>query len=292
MGLVSIIVPNLNSPILNQTLDSLLTQTYEGSYEIIVVGQDKFDNKTKYPGVKFIETKEPLNPAQARNLGVRSSSGSFLVFIDSDCIADKDWLTILLRTLLEDEKRIVGSGVTSLKNNYWTLSDNIASFHDYMTWTSAGERDQLPSIGLAIRRIDFISVGMFNEKYKYPAGEDSELTTKLKLSGYKLMFQPQAVLLHNPQRSNFFQVLRHAFFYGSNSIKVNPAYQSVLRIPFILRSWILTIIFSPILSLYVVLKIVFFQNLPLEMWKTLPVVFLAKIAWCFGASSTLRKRKL
>lgn len=290
MNLVSVIVPNLNSPTLNQTLDSLLEQTYDGSYEIIVVGQDKFDNKKKYPVVKFIEEK-PLSPAKARNLGVSNSKGSILVFIDSDCVADKNWLRIIVQTLLEDDMRIVGSAVTSSMNNYWTLSDNISSFHDYMTWTSAGERDQLPSIGLAIRRKNFIDVGMFNEKYPFPAGEDSELTTKLKLSGYKLIFQPQAILLHNPQRSSLFQVLRHAYLYGSNSIKVNPEYQHVLKIPFILRNWVLMIILSPILSLYVTLKIVFFQNLPLEFWKTLPIVFLAKIAWCFGASSTLRKKK-
>ena len=45
---LSIIIPNLHSPIIDQTIESLLRQETNYSFEIIVVGQDKFQLVNKY----------------------------------------------------------------------------------------------------------------------------------------------------------------------------------------------------------------------------------------------------
>ena len=66
--LFSIIIPNLNSPIIDQTIASLENQNFKrGEFEIIVVGMDKDGLVPRDGSVNLVESKEPLPPSQARN---------------------------------------------------------------------------------------------------------------------------------------------------------------------------------------------------------------------------------
>jgi len=95
---ISVIVPSYNSYMtIEKCIDSLLNQDFEAEYEIIVVDSSR-DAKTvetlrNLPSqVKVYHSDRRLNAGQARNLGVEVSNGKILAFIDSDCIAPKDWL--------------------------------------------------------------------------------------------------------------------------------------------------------------------------------------------------------
>ena len=79
---ISVIIPNLHSPIIDQTLESVLAQEIDVPYEVIVVGQDKFDLVAQYKNVQFIQTPKPVGAAEARNIGIRQSQGEWLFFID------------------------------------------------------------------------------------------------------------------------------------------------------------------------------------------------------------------
>ncbi|OYT29175.1 MAG: hypothetical protein B6U95_02725, partial [Thermofilum sp. ex4484_82] len=50
----------------------------------------------EFSKVKIYHSEKRLNAGQARNLGVKMSKGEILAFIDSDCIAPKDWLKSIL----------------------------------------------------------------------------------------------------------------------------------------------------------------------------------------------------
>jgi GT2 family glycosyltransferase len=95
--LVSVIVPHYNDlDHLRQGLDALRRQTLPRErFEIIVA-----DNNSA-GGIAAVERIAPdvmVLPAPeqgagpARNAGVAVARGTYLAFIDSDCIADKDWL--------------------------------------------------------------------------------------------------------------------------------------------------------------------------------------------------------
>ena len=66
----SIIIPNLHSPIIDRTIQSILNQETDHTYEIIVVGMDKFGLVEKFPEVNFIKTPAPVGAAEARNIGI------------------------------------------------------------------------------------------------------------------------------------------------------------------------------------------------------------------------------
>jgi glycosyltransferase involved in cell wall biosynthesis len=88
--LVSVIIPCFRqAQYLGDAIESVLAQTYP-HVEIVVVDDGSPDNTAevaaRYPGVRCIR---PSNGgvSAARNLGIQSSTGSFLIFLDAD-----DWL--------------------------------------------------------------------------------------------------------------------------------------------------------------------------------------------------------
>jgi len=101
--LFTVIVPAYNrAEEISELLLSLALQTIPRSdFEIIIVDDGSTDNTESIVSKFVFETKLNLRflkqdhkgPGEARNLGMDHAFGNYLIFIDSDCIADKDWLT-------------------------------------------------------------------------------------------------------------------------------------------------------------------------------------------------------
>ncbi|MBU1679986.1 MAG: glycosyltransferase [Bacteroidetes bacterium] len=101
--LFTVIVPAYNrAEEISELLLSLALQTIPRSdFEIIIVDDGSTDNTESIVSKFVSETKLNLRflkqdhkgPGEARNLGMDHAFGNYLIFIDSDCIADKDWLT-------------------------------------------------------------------------------------------------------------------------------------------------------------------------------------------------------
>jgi glycosyltransferase involved in cell wall biosynthesis len=74
------------SQFLSGAIESVLTQTYP-HLEIVVVVDESMDNPSsiasRYPGVRCV-LEENCGMAGARNVGIRSTNGDFLVFLDPD----------------------------------------------------------------------------------------------------------------------------------------------------------------------------------------------------------------
>ena len=291
---LSIIIPNLHSPIIDQTIESLLQQKINYSFEIIVVGQDKFRLVDKYENsrIKHIKTASPTPPGIARNIGVANSVGNYIFFIDADCIASQDWLQEHMKVHEHyNDPVVVGGSVSFPSINYLTLVDNISTFHEYMEHIPAGNKEQLPSLNMSLSRQVWEKFGGLNPDFLFPAGEDAEFTTKIYISKLPLLFEPKANVQHLPERNQITDLVIHSFQFGYYSIKGNTKYRTELKVPFILKSDILSILFSPILAGYVIIKILFKEKLPIRFWKTLPVVFLLKITWCLGIAKKINNQK-
>jgi Glycosyl transferase family 2 len=85
--LVSVVIPCFGqSHFLGETIESVLAQTYP-HLEVLVIDDSSPDNASqvaaRYPGVRCLRC-DNRGMAGARNLGIRSTSGDLLVFLDSD----------------------------------------------------------------------------------------------------------------------------------------------------------------------------------------------------------------
>ena len=93
----SLIIPAYNSEkTIPLCLDAALNQRIsKDKYEIIVVDDGSIDNTanivSKYDSVKLIRQSNH-GPATARNRGAQEAQGGILIFTDSDCEIDADFI--------------------------------------------------------------------------------------------------------------------------------------------------------------------------------------------------------
>lgn len=125
---VSIIVPVYNTgDYLKKCLDSLLNQTFNENYEIILINDGSTDNSLeimneyaiKYGSKIVIINKENEGQAVARNVGISEAKGEYLMFVDSDDYIDENTLQITYDQVIKTDADIV------CFKNYEVLNDRI-----------------------------------------------------------------------------------------------------------------------------------------------------------------------
>jgi GT2 family glycosyltransferase len=278
----TIVIPNLNSIIINKTLFSLCNQDYKGQFEVIVVGMDKYDIVFENDLISFYKTEIPFSPAKARNRGALIAQGDIIIFLDADCIAPRDWLSRILSYFDDEDIVGVGGGVKFLEKNYWSIADNLSMFYPFLFSNQEKESIQLPSLNFAVKKSAFNKINGFDERYPKPSGEDFDFTMRLSKTG-KIVFSPSSWIWHIPPRSSFRDLIRHSRLQGTYSTKVDWRYKKQIQFPF--RNKYLLLFFSPFLALIVTIKIFYSKN-RIKYFYTFPVVFLSKLAWCWGASKS------
>lgn len=120
---ISIIVPVYNvKDYLCRCIDSILKQTYK-NLEIILVddgsndGSSKIcDNYQKKDNRIIVIHKENGGLSDARNAGIKRSTGHFIMFIDSDDYVDKNIVNTLYNNLLSTDSDISICSYYSVKN--------------------------------------------------------------------------------------------------------------------------------------------------------------------------------
>jgi glycosyltransferase involved in cell wall biosynthesis len=210
---LSVIVPNLHSPLIADVVAALRGQTVAPD-EIIVVGQDRHGLVAEGGPVRFVATPRPLSAAAARNEGARQAGGGLLLFIDSDCIAAPD----LVERTLEAHRagaQVASGGVAFETTPYWNLCDNLVALTPVLAPMSPGDLPYLPSLNFSIGRDLFWRAGGFDERFPGAAGEDTDLSFKLRKLGHRLTFIPGAVVAHRHARVGVGAVWHHLARFGS-----------------------------------------------------------------------------
>lgn len=105
---ISVVIPTFNrAMILKEALESLVAQTRKPD-EVVVVDNNSSDNTKEVVenfnhGFNVIYVLEPRQgTSTARNTGIKKASGDIVVFIDDDCVADREWLHHLELPFLRD----------------------------------------------------------------------------------------------------------------------------------------------------------------------------------------------
>ena len=112
--LVSVVLPTHNrAELLPRAIDSVISQTYD-HFELIIVDDGSTDKtadvvgRYEDPRVTLIRLAENQGAPGARNIGIRSSTGEFIAFLDSD----DEWYPTKLEkqvNLIESAPALVGA---------------------------------------------------------------------------------------------------------------------------------------------------------------------------------------
>jgi len=283
---VSIVIPSLNSPMIAQVLTAIEQQNVaELIKEVVVVGKDEQHLIPKNSRAKLIDTGDPIPPSTARNLGINATSAELIIFLDSDCIPQKKWLHehILAH---EAGHKVVGGGVLPVGNGYWHLSYNLTLFHENFSTSDEGARDYLPTLNLSVDRDVITKSGLLNESLR--RAQDIEWTTRMRRDGFQPWFWPDAMIYHAHNRTTVQAVWEDCATSGYYMRQIRLQHPDLLQAPSILRYRGLVLGLSPVIAGWVTWRLI--RRTPdifYRQWRTLPAIYLSKIAWCWGASRRL-----
>ena len=148
----SIIIPVFNAEnTIELCISSLLDQNYNKSlYEILVINDGSNDETEKilneYEAKGQIKFINQINqgPAIARNNGAKQSSNEILIFTDSDCELDVNWLSEMLKPF--ENQEIVG-----VQGRYKTKQKSLTALFDQVDIETRYNKMRKPEY------IDFLS---------------------------------------------------------------------------------------------------------------------------------------
>lgn len=198
--MVSVIIPVYNGEkTIKDCIRSIQNQSYpHEDYEIIVVDDGSADNTAKILeglNIRFI-TQQNRGPATARNRGAQIAKGDILLFTDADCVADKRWIDKMVSPFKNPD--IVG-----VKGSYKTLQKELiarfsqAEFEERYRLQKRFEFiDFVDSYSAGFRKDIFFKIGGFNQNFPSADHEDVDLSYRLSKAGYKMVFNPNAIVYH------------------------------------------------------------------------------------------------
>lgn len=226
---ISVVVPTFDSAdTISDCLDSLVNQAFD-PYEIIVVDGGSTDDTigiaSRYPKVVVVRNHQSHYPGSSRNLGAKRARGDVLLFLDSDCRADKmllahhqkwhstvsrlDGVQGVLRSLNRDKSsRVIES---QFLTQYWLDNlndDGTIRFH------SAAVSN------LSIRRAFFLR-NKFSEDLA--SCDDVELFIKLRRENAKVLLEPRAVAYHRHPK-NLQELFHQRKWYGEGFVGLHGKY--------------------------------------------------------------------
>lgn len=151
--------------------------------------------------IRYVHMKEK-GLSRGRNAGIELAQGRILAFTDDDMLATPGWLTALTREL-RDERTVVTGKVVASADRGFAPSLNLAD--ERREYAGRVGMDVLYSGNMAAERSVFSKIGIFDIHLgagsEFPGAEDNDLGFRLLEAGFRIVYVPQAVLIHRAWRS-------------------------------------------------------------------------------------------
>ena len=223
---VSIVIVNWNTcNILRDCLVSVYKQTESIEFEVIVVDNASTDNsvamvKTQFPQAILIQNDVNRGFAAANNQGIEIARGRYVLLLNPDTVVLYDAITKGVSFAdAHPDAAIVGCRVLNpdrtlqstcfmfpsilnlvLSSSYlYKLFPKIKLFgREQMTWwdrTDEREVDVVTGCFMLVKREAINQVGLMDEQF-FMYGEETDWCYRFKHTGWKILFTPDAEIMH------------------------------------------------------------------------------------------------
>lgn len=231
---LSIIIVNYNTPDkLFSCLDSIfkiLMTNFNDKFEVIVVENGSTKKipenfSSLYPKVRLIVSKENLGMGGGNNLGVKFAKGEYILILNPDTIVLENSIIKMLEYFKENKD--IGIIGPQLLNQNLSIQHSCRRFPKLMTpiyrRTFLGiffkkqldeylmndfnhkfikEVDWMLGACFLLRRNFFLKVNGFDEKNFFMYFEDVDLCKRIKKIGNKVIYFPDAKIIHDHARGS------------------------------------------------------------------------------------------
>ena len=214
-----------------------LLDTDYPNYDVVVVDNASTDGSLaeieasfgSNPLITIVENSENLGHSEGCNIGARMTKGQYIVFVDSDIeFEEKNWLWELVNVMENDKKVGLAQAKIVLSENKHCLDYVCVAVDALGTWAANyGSKEEMhkekfeilaASSGCCIARRDvFDQVGGFDADY-FIYDDDTDLSLRTRLLGYRVMFVPSAVVIH---RGGLLRGVSGMMLYYSSKNRLN-----------------------------------------------------------------------
>lgn len=211
---VSIIIPVFNKvELTRQCLAGIAQHTPNIRYEIVVVDNASGDDTAEYlrrQPVRVISNEKNAGFARACNQGGLAARGRTLLFLNNDTVPTPGWLEALLDAARKPEVGVVGAKLLyadgRIQHAGIGFVDGVPDHPNRFAPADAPEVNQVRELDmvtgacLMMPKELFIKMGGFDEAYRNGV-EDIDLCLRARTAGYKVIYEPKAMLYHHEGQS-------------------------------------------------------------------------------------------
>lgn len=197
--------------------------------------------------VQVIRHEHFRGPAAARNTGLVACDTDVVAFLDSDVLPRRGWLEALLGHFSDPAVAVVAPRIVALGD----ADTLIARYEVAASALDLGEREApvvpygsvsyVPSAAILCRRTAVKQVGGFDEALH--SGEDVDLCWRLIDTGFRLRYEPVALVGH-AHRVTLRNWLSRRAFYGSSAAALAARHPDKTA-PLLISRWTLPALVLP-----------------------------------------------
>ena len=242
---VSVVVATYDRPAeLRQCLSALGAQRTGRSFEVIVVDNHPASGTTEPVVAEFSFARYLAEPrvglSYARNCGIRAAKGAVVACTDDDARPDPNWLERLVAPFARPDVMVVTGNVLPLElesdaqhifERYGGLGRGFLYREFGPEWFNGFRRavrtwDIGATANAAIRASAFRhpAIGLFDEALgagtPAPVGEDTYLFYRVLAAGFRVVYEPAAVVWHRHRRE-MSELRAQIFGYSAGHVAYN-----------------------------------------------------------------------
>lgn len=234
---VSVIIVNFNNKILlNNCLLSVFKSDYP-SFEVVLVDNASSDNSVDFVRSHFsntnlvlIQNKVNLGFAGGNNVGIGSSRGEYLFFLNNDTEVDENWLKQSIKLMssdpcigacqckllrLKERKKFDGAG--GYVDRFISPIIKGTQEYDYGQYDQNYEIFWAKGAAFAVKKKVLDEVGYFDNDY-FLEYEETDLCWRIWLCGYRILFAPRSIVYHAGSASISRKKLKVYYYFHRNHI--------------------------------------------------------------------------
>jgi glycosyltransferase involved in cell wall biosynthesis len=199
LPMVSVIICSYNG---GSTVESCLRSMERlryPEYEVVFVDDGSTDHTQqivrKFPWVRNIRQKN-MGLSYARNVGMEAARGEIIVYTDSDCEADEDWLYYIALALVRSKHAGMGGPNLIPDEGSW-IADCVGLSPGGPTHVMIDDRtaEHVPGCNMAYYTWAAKQINGFDPQFR-KAGDDVDFIWRLQHLGYTIGFAPAAQVWH------------------------------------------------------------------------------------------------
>lgn len=196
---VSVIVCSYNGAGTVEACLSSMEKIHYPDYEVIFVDDGSTDHTQeilkKFPWVRNIRQKN-MGLSNARNVGMNAARGEIIIYTDSDCEADEDWLYYIAMNLVRSNHTGMG-GPNLIPNEESWVADCVGLSPGGPTHVMLDDRtaEHVPGCNMAFYTWAARQANGFDPQFR-KAGDDVDFIWRLQHMGYSIGFAPSAQVWH------------------------------------------------------------------------------------------------